>query len=83
VRAVKLWSLLPRDVNMQKESENFKILLGIFMDSIPDTPPSPNSWIHGKQLKLYDRLLQPERWSADGLMTLEMPSSKLLNRFNR
>ena len=30
-------------------------------------------WIHGN-----DRLVQPERWSADGVMTQEMPSSKLL-----
>ena len=39
VRAGKLWNLLPREVTMQKELESFKVSLGKFMDSIPDTPP--------------------------------------------
>ena len=39
VRAGKLWNLLPREVTLQKELESFKVSLGKFMDSIPDTPP--------------------------------------------
>ena len=41
VRAGKLWNLLPRDVNTQNTLEAFKMFLGSFMDSLPDTPPTP------------------------------------------
>ena len=41
VRAGKLWNLLPRDLNTQKDLNTFKIALGAFMDKIPDTPPTP------------------------------------------
>ena len=41
VRAGMLWNLLPREVNKQTDLESFKISLGSFMDTIPDTPPTP------------------------------------------
>ena len=41
VKAGRLWNTLPRDVNTQCKLECFKAKLGSFLDSFPDTPPTP------------------------------------------
>ena len=40
VSATKLWNLLPAKVNSQTALEPFKVALGIFLKSFPDTPPT-------------------------------------------
>ena len=40
VSATKLWNLLPAKVNTQTELEPFKVALGTFLKSFPDTPPT-------------------------------------------
>ena len=39
VKASRLWNLLPKSVNTITTLEEFKVKLGSFMDSYPDTPP--------------------------------------------
>ena len=41
VRASKSWNLLPKSVNSIKELTSFKAALGIFLEKIPDKPPTP------------------------------------------
>ena len=40
VSATKLWNLLPAKVNSQTALEPFKVALGTFLKSFPDTPPT-------------------------------------------
>ena len=39
VKAVRLWNILPKDVNTQSSLEPFKVALGKFMQNFPDKPP--------------------------------------------
>ena len=39
VRATRLWNLLPKGVNEISVLETFKVALGNFLSSFPDTPP--------------------------------------------
>ena len=40
VKAAKLWNILPRHVNEQKNLDGFKEALGAFLKGFPDTPPT-------------------------------------------
>ncbi len=39
VKAGRLWNTLPKDVNQITKLNNFKEMLGKFLDKIPDRPP--------------------------------------------
>ena len=78
VKAGKLWDRLPRDVNTQNKLVSFKAKLGSFIDSFPDTPPT-SGYTALNSISLIDWFSQ----RGGPQMTLEMPSSKLLDRFNR
>jgi hypothetical protein len=41
VRVSKTWNLLPKLMNFIKELTSFKTALGIFLEKIPDKPPTP------------------------------------------
>ena len=41
VRAGRLWNTLPKDVNTKKTLESFKAALEVFLETIPDMPPTP------------------------------------------
>ena len=40
IKAARLWNLLPKSANETTTLESFKVALGKFLDTFPDTPPS-------------------------------------------
>ena len=40
IRGAKLWNTLPQEVNSQNTLPSFKIALGRFLETFPDTPPT-------------------------------------------
>ena len=47
-KAVKLWNILPLEVNTSKTLERLKINLGKFLSTFPDEPPSQGTTVPAK-----------------------------------
>ena len=41
IKAAKLWNILPKSLNTIKELTSFKAALGLFLEKVPDKPPTP------------------------------------------